>query len=159
MGWYPEGGGERMTAKELVGMLFEEGVPPVGWGRWVWRGPDGYGVSSLVPENTLPPVEDGEEVLFWWGGVNTANVPYFPEGYVPVDLLPEDVETVEEVAAWLKKLPEDERARVEEEARKVLAGVLLREVVQDLPEEVANEFLAAMWEMRYDYPEAAAAMG
>jgi hypothetical protein len=103
-------------------------------------------------------VVDGE-LLFWWGGVNTANVPYFPEGYVPVDLLPEDVETVEEVAAWLAGLPEDERARVEEEARKVLAGTLLRETVQDLPEEVANEFLAALWEMRYGYPEAAAAMG
>jgi hypothetical protein len=103
-------------------------------------------------------VVDGE-LLFWWGGVNTANVPYFPEGYVPVDLLPEDVETVEEVAAWIAGLPEDERSRVEEEARKVLAGVLLREVAQDLPEEVANELLAAMWEMRYGYPEAAAAMG
>jgi hypothetical protein len=57
----------RMTAKELVGMLFEERVPPVGWGRWVWHGRDGYGVSSLVPENTPPPVGDGEEVLFWWG--------------------------------------------------------------------------------------------
>jgi len=147
-----------MTAKELLGMLFEERVPPVGWGRWVWRGKGGYGVSSLVPEDTLPPVVDGE-LLFWWGGAPTANVPYFPEGYVPMDLLPEDVETVEEVAAWLRGLLEDERARVEEEARKVLAGVLLREIVQDLPEEPANEFLAAMWEMKYAYPEVAAAIG
>jgi hypothetical protein len=148
-----------MTAKEVLGMLIEEGLPPAGWRRWVWRGHDGYGVSSFVPENTLPPVRDGEVPIFWWGGVSTANVPYFPEAYVPVDLLPEDVETVEEVAAWLKDLPEDERARVEEEAGKVLAGVLLREVVQDLPEEPANEFLAALWEMRYDHPEAAAAVG
>jgi hypothetical protein len=148
----------RMTAKEVLVKVLEEGLPPEGWGRWVWRGRDGYGISSLVPENTLPPVEEGEEVLFWWG-VNTANVPYFPEGYVPVDFLPEDVETVEEVAAWLRGLPEDERATVEEEARKVLSGALLREIVQHLPEEPANEFLAAMWEMRYDYPEAAAAMG
>jgi len=56
-----------MTAKELVGMLFEEGVPPVGWGRWVWHGKGGYGVSSLVHEDDPPPVVDGEEVLFWWG--------------------------------------------------------------------------------------------
>jgi len=146
------------TAKEVLMALVEEGFLPAGWGRWIWRGRNGYGISSLVPEDTLPPVEDGEEVLFWWG-VRTANVPHFPEGYVPVDLLPEDVETVEEVAAWLRGLPEDERARVEEEARKVLAGVVLREIVHHLPEEPANEFLAAMWEMKYDYPEAAAAIG
>jgi len=142
------------TAKEVLATLIAEGIPPQGWGRWVWKGQDGYGVSSLVPSGTLPPLEEGEEALFWWGDVHTTNVPYFPEAYVSVDLLPEDVETVEEVAAWLKELPEDERSRVEEEARKVLLGTLLREVVQDLPEEVTNEFMAAMWE--YDYPEVAA---
>jgi hypothetical protein len=147
----------RMTAKEVLVALLEEGIPPEGWGRWVWRGKEGdYAISSLVSENTLSPVT--EEVLFWWGGVNTADVPYFPEGYVPVGLLPEEVETVEEVAAWLAGLPEDECSRVEEEARKVLAGVLLREVIQDLPKEAADEFLAAIWEMKYDYPEAAAAL-
>jgi len=58
-----------MTAKELVGMLIEEGVPPAGWGRWVWRGRDGYGISSLVHEDDPPPVVDDEKPLFWWGGL------------------------------------------------------------------------------------------
>jgi hypothetical protein len=147
-----------MTAKQVLEAIIREGLPPEGWGRWVWKGQGGYGLSALVTKWTLPPV-DGEEVLFWWGGVHTTNIPYFPEMYIPMDLLPENVETVEEIAAWLRELPEDEKTRVEEEARKVLVGVLLREVVQDLPEEVANEFLAALWEMKHDYPEAAAAMG
>jgi hypothetical protein len=147
------------TAKEVLEAIIQDGLPPEWWGRWVWKGQDGYGISALVPENTLPPVEEGEEVLFWWGGVSAANIPYFPEEYVPMDLLPDGVETVEEVAAWLRELPRDERAMVEEEARKVLAGALIREIIRHLPEEPANEFLAAIWDMRYNYPEAAAAIG
>jgi len=58
-----------MTAKELVETLIKEGLPPEGWGRWVWKGPEGYGLSALVTGGTLPPVEEGETPLFWWGGV------------------------------------------------------------------------------------------
>ena len=110
-----------MTAKELLGTLIRQGLPPEGWGRWVWkeRG-GGYGLSALVPQNTLPPVEPGEEVLFWWGGVRKADVPYWPEAY----------------------LPEEDAG--EEEAEKVLVGHLLAEAIGGLPDPEWGEFTEAL---------------
>jgi hypothetical protein len=124
----------RMTAKQVLAKIIKEGLPPEGWGRWVWKGQDGYGISALVPENTLPPVEEGEEVLFWWGGVSAANIPYWPEAY----------------------LPEEDAG--EEEAEKVLIGHLLAEVVRALPEEERWEFKDALRELEGDHLEAEAAL-
>jgi hypothetical protein len=138
-----------MTAKEVLSRFIQEGLPPEKWGRWVWKTGQGkYGLSGLVPQNTLPPVEEGGEVLFWWGGVNFADIPYFPEQYIPVNLLPEDAETVEEIGAWLKELSEDERVRVEEEAERVLIGHLLAECIRELPDREREDFANALWDLR-----------
>jgi hypothetical protein len=127
-----------MTAKELLAALVKEGLPPEGWGRWVWRGRDGYGISSLVPSNTLPPVEEGEEVLFWWGGVSKANVPYWPENFIPADY--EGEEEVEEVA------------------ERVLVGHLLAEAVRGLPDGDWEEFMDALRQLEGESIEAEVAL-
>ncbi len=116
-----------MTAKELLEMLIREGLPPEGWGRWVWKGNGHYGVSALVTRGTLPPVEEGETPLFWWGGVRLADVPYWPEGFLE-GLEPEDLEGMEE----------------EEAAEKVLIGHLLAEVIRELPDEDWEKFTEAL---------------
>jgi len=36
----------KMTAKELLEKLIGEGLPPEGWGRWVWKASDGYGAPQ-----------------------------------------------------------------------------------------------------------------
>jgi len=116
-----------MTAKELLETLIEEGLPPEGWGRWVWRATDGYGISALVTTGTLPPVEEGEMPLFWWGGVRKADIPYWPEGFLK-GLEPEDLEGMEE----------------EEAAEKVLVGDLLAEGIRELPDEDWEKFTEAL---------------
>ncbi len=128
----------KMTAKELLEKLIEEGIPPEGWGRWIWRGRNGYGVSSLVPSNTLPPVEEDEEPLFWWGGVRKADIPYWPENFIPADY--EGDEDPEEVA------------------EKVLVGHLIAEMMRDLPDQDQEEFMKALWDMQWDHLEAATAL-
>jgi hypothetical protein len=122
----------KMTAKELLETLIKEGLPPEGWGRWVWRASDGqYGVSSLVTSGTLPPVREGERLLFWWGGVRKADVPYWPEAFLE-GLEPEDLEGKE----------------AEEVAEKVLVGHLLAEVINELPDAEWEEFADALRGLR-----------
>jgi hypothetical protein len=119
----------KMTAKEVLELIIREGLPPEGWGRCVWRGQHGYGVSSLVPENTLPPVEDGEVPLFWLGGVSKANIPYWPEAFVPD---PEDLEGEE----------------AEEAAERVLLGHLLAECIRELPDADWENYVDALRSLR-----------
>jgi hypothetical protein len=134
-----------MTAKELLARIIEEGLPPEGWGRWVWKGQEGYGLSALVTNGTLPPVEEeeGEQVLFWWGDVRKADIPYWPELFIPEDLLPDEGEGMgeEELREWWSRVPEKERAMYEEWAEKVLTGVLLAEAIKDLPDGEWEEFV------------------
>jgi hypothetical protein len=115
-----------MTAKELLVRIIKEGLPPEGWGRWIWRARDGYGISSLVTGGTLPPVEEGEQPLFWWGGPNLANIPYWPEAFLPS---PDDgVEPGEEM----------------QYAERTLVGKLLGEAIKGLPDEDREEFRDAL---------------
>jgi hypothetical protein len=116
-----------MTAKELLETLIREGLPPEGWGRWVWKGQEGYGLSALVTSGTLPPVRGDEKPLFWWGGVRKADVPYWPEAFLEA-LEPEDLEGEE----------------AEEVAEKVLVGHLLAEVIRDLPDKEWEEFVGGL---------------
>jgi len=147
-----------MTAKELLEKLIGEGLPPEGWGRWVWKEEGGgYGLSSLLTSGTLPPVKKGEEALFWWGGIRLADVPYWPEGFIPQDLLPEDVDTVEEAAEWLRELDERAREEVEGKAEKVLVGHLLAEVIRELPPREWEEFVDALRGLEV-HPEAQTAL-
>jgi hypothetical protein len=120
----------RMMAKALLKRLFEEGLPPEGWGRWIWRGRRGsYGLSSLVTIGTLPPVEEGEEPLFWWGGVRLADIPYWPEAFLPS---PDDgVEPGEEM----------------EYAEKCLVGKLIGEAIKQLPDEDREKFRDALLDL------------
>jgi hypothetical protein len=120
-----------MTAKELLETLIGEGLPPEGWGRWVWKATDRYGVSALVTTGTLPPVEEGETPLFWWGGVRKADTPYWPEGFLE-GLDPEDLEGEEKEVV----------------AEKVLVGYLLAEVIKELPDTEWGEFVEALRGLR-----------
>jgi hypothetical protein len=114
-----------MTAKEVLSRIIQKGLPPEGWGRWVWKtGRGEYGLSALVSQGTLPPVEEGEEVLFWWGGVRKADIPYWPEAY----------------------LPEEDAG--EEEAEKVLIGHLLGERIRELPDREWEDFTNALRDLR-----------
>jgi len=108
----------KVTAKELLETLIGEGLPPEGWGRWAWRASDGQ-------------VREDEKLLFWWGGVRKADVPYWPEAFLE-GLEPEDFEGAEE----------------EEVAEKVLIGHLLAEVIKELPDTEWEEFVEALRGLR-----------
>jgi hypothetical protein len=117
------------TAKEVLEQIIRQGLPPEGWGRWVWKGQDGYGISSLVPSGTLPPVEGEEQPFFWWGGVSLANVPYWPEAFLPS---PDDgVEPGEEM----------------EYAKRCLTGKLIGEAIRQLPDEDWEKFRDALLDL------------
>ena len=129
------------TAREILGQIIKEGLTPEGWGRWVWRGQDGHGISSLVPSGTIPPVEEGEEVLFWWGDVRLADVPYWPEAFLPE---PDEGEVT----------PGEEL----EYAKRVLVGKLLAESIRKLPDEDWEKFREALLQLEEEFLEAQIAL-
>jgi len=125
-----------MTAKQVLEAIIREGLPPKGWGRWVVVDRKGrYDISALIPETSCPPTGDNETPLFWWGGINLANVPYWPEAFLPS---PDDgVEPGEEM----------------KHAERCLVGKLIGEAIKQLPDEDWEKFRDALLDLE-NSPEA-----